>query len=453
MIVFYLIALVGLGIVVFFHELGHFLAAKAFGVAVEVFSLGWGPKLLAFRRGGTEYRISWLPLGGYCRFRGDEGLRRALEQNLDRMPHEEGSFYSVPAWRRMLVVAAGPVASLLSAFLIFTCMWWAGFSVYTTDNRVVLATDYTQFAFSETPPATAAGLVTGDRITAIDGRPVTTFREIQEIVTGSADRSLALTVERGGTVREVRVTPQLDRQSGAGRIGVADWQDPVVSQVEPGSAAEVAGLAAGDRIVRAGTREVLQKYDLYQELAGRPATLPIVFERSGSIREAVLVLEYTGSGSNLGVAFADEVHRTPRMNLGMAMGTAAAETWKTAVLTVRSIGLLFRGINLREAVAGPVGIIGVIGSVAKSGFARSFGTGVVATFDILAFLSVTLFLMNLLPLPALDGGQIVFALVEMVRGRGVKPRLIWRVQMIGFSFMLLLFFVLTFNDVLRKIGR
>ena len=132
------------------------------------------------------------------------------------------------------------------------------------------------------------------------------------------------------------------------------------------------------------------------------------------------------------------------------MGTAAAETWQTAVLTVRSIGLLFRGINLREAVTGPVGIIDVIGSVAQSGFSRGFGTGVVATFDLLAFLSVTLFLMNLLPLPALDGGQIVFALVEMVRGRAVKPRLIWRVQMIGFSFMMVLLFVLTFNDLLRR---
>ncbi|OHD73683.1 MAG: hypothetical protein A2177_06055 [Spirochaetes bacterium RBG_13_68_11] len=111
--------------------------------------------------------------------------------------------------------------------------------------------------------------------------------------------------------------------------------------------------------------------------------------------------------------------------------------------------MLFRGINLREAVTGPIGILDLIGTTAKSGFARGFGAGMLSTFEILAFLSVTLFLMNLLPLPALDGGQIVFSLVEMVRGRAVKPRMIWRVQLIGFSFLMVLFLVLTFNDFFR----
>ncbi len=117
------------------------------------------------------------------------------------------------------------------------------------------------------------------------------------------------------------------------------------------------------------------------------------------------------------------------------------------MLTVRGIGMLFRGINLREAVTGPIGILDLIGTTAKSGFARGFGPGMLSTFELLAFLSVTLFLMNLLPLPALDGGQIVFSLAEMVRGRAVKPRMIWRVQLIGFSFMMVLFLVLTFNDI------
>jgi regulator of sigma E protease len=450
--VWFLLAVPALGIMVFMHELGHFLAAKAAGVEVEVFSLGWGPKLFGFSRGGTEYRLSWLLIGGYCKFKGDEGLRRALEQNLAEVPHEPGSFYAVPAWRRILVVAAGPVASLLSAFLIFTCMWWAGFSVYTTDNRIVLATDYTLSAFTETPPATAAGLATGDRITAIDGRPVTNYREIQEIVSTSADRTLVFTVERGGTVRDVSVRVAYEPSSGTGRIGVYNWQEPVLRTVKDGSAGGVAGLRPGDRIVRAGTREVRHAIDFYQELASLPPTLAVGYEREGIPGETVLVLEYTDNRPNLGVEFAEEAYRSPRMNLGMAVGKAAAETWRTVVLTVRGIGLLFRGIDLRESVAGPIGIIGLIGSTAQSGFSRGFATGVTATFELLAFLSVTLFLMNLLPLPALDGGQIVFSVVEMVRGRAVKPRFIWRVQMIGFSFLLALFLVLTFNDIL-KLGR
>ncbi len=449
---FYLLAVPALGIMVFVHELGHFLAAKATGVEVEVFSLGWGPKLAAFRRGGTEYRLSWLLIGGYCRFKGDEGLRRALEQNLAEVPREPGSYYAVPAWRRILVVAAGPVASLLSAFLIFTMIWWIGFTVYSPDNRIVLATDYALAGFTEPPPATVAGLKTGDRITAIDGRLVTNYRDLQEIVSVSADRALVFTVERDGAAREVSVTPMLDRETGVGRIGVHSWQDPVVSAVTPGSAADLAGLRPGDLIVRAGERGVRHAIDLYQELVDLPSTLTVGYEREGTLRGTALVLEYTDGQPNLGVEFAYPEYRTPRMGPAGALGKAAAATWNTVTGTVKGIGLLFRGIDLGEAVAGPIGIIGLIGSTAQSGFARGFGTGIVAVFELLAFLSVTLFLMNLLPLPALDGGQIAFSVVEMIRGRAVKPRLVWRVQMIGFSFLIVLFLVLTFNDLL-KIGR
>jgi regulator of sigma E protease len=450
--VWYLLAIPALGIMVFMHELGHFLAAKASGVEVQVFSLGWGPRLAGFHRGGTEYRVSWLPIGGYCRFKGDEGLRRALEQNLAEVPHEPGSFYAAPAWRRILVLAAGPVASLLSAFLIFTLIWWIGFAVFSPDNRIVLATDYTLATFTEPPPATAAGLATGDRVTAIDGRPVTNSREIQETVAASADRTLVFTVERGGAVREARVRVAYERSTGGGRVGVYAWQEPVLGRVKTGSAADLAGLEPGDLIVRAGSREVRQGVDLSQELAGQPPTLAIGYERGGTVREAVLVLEYDRGRSNFGAEFEEKVYRSPRMGLGAALGQAARETWRTAALTVRGIGLLFRGVDLREAVAGPIGIIGLIGTTAESGFSRGFGTGVVATFELLAFLSVTLFLMNLLPLPALDGGQIVFSVVEAIRGRAVRPRFVWRVQMIGFSFLLVLFLVLTFNDLLR-IGR
>jgi len=449
-LLYYLLALPALGVVVFFHELGHFLAAKAAGVGVEVFSLGWGPRLAGFRRGGTEYRLSWLPIGGYCRFKGDEGLRQALEQNLDEMPREEGSFYSVSAWRRVAVVAAGPVASLLAAFLVFAIMSWAGSTEYTFDNRIVLASDYTITSFTEPPPATSAGLVTGDRIPAVDGRGVRTYREIQEVVSANPERALTFTIERDGVAREVRVTPALDRGTGAGRIGVYPWQEPVVDRLEPNGAAALAGLGAGDRIVRAGDRAVRNSIDLEQELAGRPSTLAIGFERQGAYRETVLVLEYEGTGaSNLGLAFADTAYPVAPNGMLDGLRHAAGETWGTITGTIKGIGLLFRGVNLREAVAGPIGIIGMIGTTARTGFARGFATGVTYVAELLAFLSVTLFLMNLLPLPALDGGQILFALAEMVRGRAVRPRMIWRIQMIGFSFLVVLFLVLTYNDILR----
>jgi len=450
----YLLGGVGLGIMVFVHEFGHFLAAKAVGVGVEVFSLGWGPRLVGFTRGSTEYRISWLLIGGFCKLKGDEALSRGSEQNLAEMPHEEGSFFSASAWRRILVTVAGPAFNLVFALLVFTLIWWAGFTVSSPDNRIVLASDYTVDTFASTPPATEAGLATGDRITAIDGRPVENFQGILEPVSGSPGHTLVFTIERNGAVSTAGVQVALDTSTGAGRIGVYSWVDPVVRSAVEGSSGAVAGLQPGDRIVRAGTREVRHTIDLYQALAARPATLTVGFRRSGAARDTVLVLEYGDDGQpNLGLDFVIGEYRSARVGPGEALVKAAGQTWQTVILTIRGIGLLFRGVNLRNAVAGPLRLMDLIGSEASSGFALGFGKGMFSMFNLLAWLSVALFLMNLLPIPAMDGGQLILHFTEIVRRRPVRPRTIWRVQMIGFSVLITLFLFLTFNDILFKIGR
>jgi regulator of sigma E protease len=191
-----LFGIVGLGLMVFIHELGHFIAAKLNGVEVEVFSLGWGTKMVGFTRGGTTYQISWLPIGGYCKLKGDEMMRQALAEGLAEMPKEKGSYYAAPPWRRIVIAAFGPVFNLVFAIVVFTLIWWAGFKVYSPDNRIILATDYTLDSFASTPPATAAGLKTGDRVTEIDGKPVRNFQDIIEGVSFSAGKTLNFSVER-----------------------------------------------------------------------------------------------------------------------------------------------------------------------------------------------------------------------------------------------------------------
>ena len=454
--------IVGLGIMVFVHELGHFVAAKLNGVGVEVLALGWGPKLVGFTWKGTSYQISWFPIGGYCKMKGElvpgiagGGPEAAAEVSTAPAP---GTFLAAAPWRRIIIMAFGPLFNLVFALLVFALIWGIGFSVYSSDNRVILATDYTLDTFAQTPPAVAAGLKTGDRITQIDGTSVEKFQDILEAVSVAPGKSLSMRVERNvdGALKTLRVsiTPQLDKDTGAARIGIYAWTDPIVSSVVPGSAAALAGLHKGDRLVEIDGRPIRNTMDIYQSIASKPAKVSIGIIRGGAADSASLVFVYDDKGNpNLGLGFQPTVYRSPRLSFGGALLKSAEETWTTVTLTVKGIGLLFQGIKLRNAVAGPLRIGYYLGEAATSGFNLGFGAGVVSFFRLLAFLSVVLFFMNLLPIPAMDGGQIVLCIVEIVRGRAVRSRLIWRLQLIGFSLLILLFLSVTFSDILFFTGR
>ncbi|MGO9310609.1 MAG: RIP metalloprotease RseP [Spirochaetia bacterium] len=474
-----LLGIIGLGVMVFVHELGHFVAAKLNGVGVEVLSLGWGPRLAGFTAGGTTYQISWFPVGGYCKMKGelvpgiaggtpDAAVQGSAAADAGPAPaagaeggpdaHPAGSFLATSPWRRIMIAAFGPIFNLIFALLVFALIWGVGFEVASSDNRVILATDYTLDSFPQPPPAAVAGLRTGDRVTAIDGVPTEKFQDILEAVSIAPGKALHFSVQRAGAggaeSRALTITPQLDKDTGAGRIGIYAWVDPVVRTVSPGSAAAIAGLRAGDRIVEADGRPVANTMDLFQSLAAKPGKLPVTYERSGNREAATLVFVYDEKGNpNLGIGFAYNVYPSPRMDIGGAVKKSVEETRNTIALTVKGFGLLFQGIKLRNAVAGPLRITYYIGTAATSGFALGIGAGVISFFRFLAFLSVVLFLMNLVPIPAMDGGQIVLFVVEIFRGKPVRSRLIWRLQVIGFSLLIGLSLFVTFSDVLFFMGR
>lgn len=459
----WLYGLIGLGIMVFIHELGHFVAAKINGVAVEVFSLGWGPKMAGFTRGGTTYQISWFPVGGYCKMRGElvPGIAGGAAAGSDvagveappvpREAMEKGSFLAAAPWQRIIIAAFGPLFNLLFALAVFTIIWWIGFGTPSAGNKVVLATDYTLDSFPKPPPATVAGLKTGDTIVAIDGAPVEKFQDILENVSVAPGRKMAFTVTRqaNGSLQtlSLSIAPELDKNTGAGKIGIYPWVDPVVDAVEQGSAAAIAGLRKGDRLVGMDGRPVANSIDVSQDLVAKPQKVTLAYERAGAMLQAPLVLEYDEKGTpNLGVSFAVRTYPSPHFGFVGAARKGLDETWNTAVLTVKGIGLLFQGIKVRNAVAGPLRIVYYIGTVATNG-------GAIPTFQLLSFLSVVLFLMNLLPIPATDGGQIILFLIEIGRGKPLRSKLIWRMQIIGFSILITILVLVLFADGLFFAGR
>lgn len=443
-----LLGILGLGIVVFVHEMGHFIAAKASGITVEAFSLGWGKVLFARTWKGTEYRISLLPIGGYCKMKGEELFRKAIDEDRNEVPHEEGSLFSVPVWKRMITYAAGPLSNFIFAVLVLSIIWFVGFKTYTYDNRIIMLSDYPQVFQQSDNPSDRAGLETGDRIVSIGGEKVETYSDLQQLIARSPRETLPITILRDGQEIETTITPELDRDTGAGRIGVAAWVEPVIGNVQEGGSAAAAGLREGDRITSINEHEVHHSLDMYTVLADNPPTLEITYEREGRSSETTLVPLYMEDGSvNLGMGFGGIVSSSPQMNIFQSLARGAYEAVETFTLTIKGIALLFSGVDVQKAVSGPVRITYLVGEVATQGFARGVGSGFVTLFRFLSLLSVALCFGNLLPIPALDGGFIVLSVVELIKGASVSPRTFYRYQTVGFVIIVLILFLTTFSDI------
>ena len=444
-----LAGLVGLGIVVFIHELGHFVVAKLVGIEVEAFSVGWGRKIASFKKGKTEYRLSLLPIGGYCKMKGEDVLKKAWENNSSEVEKEPGSFFGASPLRRILVSLAGPFFNLLLSVVAIFFIWFFGYSYPSFSNRIVLASDYSVQGQATTEyPADKANLHTGDRIIAINGKKTTNFRDIQEKIATSPDEKLTLTVESDGSTRTVGIVPSLDKETGGGYIGIHAWIDPVVDTVLKDSGAYIGGLKSGDRILSINGKAIENTLDFRAALQGNPSSLSVTFERNGERKTTTIVPQYDENGiPGIGIAFKPTIYRTPHMNIAEAFWKGIEETGRTLYLTVKGLGLLVKGVDVTQAVSGPIRITYYIGEVATQGFQEGFSTGISSVASFLSFISVALAFMNLLPFPVFDGGMIVLFLIEMIRRKPVKPKTFYRYQMVGVFIIFALILFAVFGDV------
>jgi len=436
-------AVIVLGILIFVHELGHFLMAKRAGVGVLKFSLGFGPKLAGVRRGETEYLLSALPLGGYVKMIGEDPGDESPEAADPRR-----SFARKPVGTRALIVLAGPLANFLLPVVIF----WAVFMFVGQGYFLpVIGTPETG------SPAAAAGLQAGDRIQAVNGAAVGRWEEVAEAVQGSAGRPLELTVSRGAERVDVRLEPRVERSRDLFGQEVERWDlglQPLVStrigQVIPGHVAQEAGLQTGDRIVAVEGRPVAEWEQLAKAIhasPGRPVSLTV--ERDGKQFTLTVTPRPTpqapgGAGEAeiglIGISPAPE-SQYRRLDPVRGFGAAVTKTLDMSVLIVQGVIKLLQGQIAADTIGGPILIGQMAGEVAQRGLLE------LLTFT--ALLSINLGILNLLPVPVLDGGHLLFALIEALRGKPVSLRKREIAQQVGIVLLVALMIFATYNDLFR----
>lgn len=443
------IGILGLDIVVLVHELGHLLAAKLMGISVETFSIGMGKKLLSVNYGETEYCISVFPIGGYCKMKGEKQFNNAIRDKADSINYEKGSIFSASPIKRIVTYLAGPFFNIVFSIIVLSLIWSAGFTIKTYGNKIILLSDYPEiFQTGNANPADEAGLLSGDKIISIDSNKIDNYSEIQEIIYGSAGKRLPIIVNRNSQEINLTITPLLNKDTGAGRIGVSPWVEAVVESVSPGSSADIGGLKKGDLIRYVNDIKITNYLDIYKALSLKPEYLNLNITSDTVDRELTLVPIYMEEGNtDLGIIFKSLAVESENLNIISAINKGFIETMDTFIMTSKSIYLLFTGINVKKAVSGPIRISYYVGEVASHSFKEGIKTGLTTIFRFLSMISVALGFANLLPIPILDGGLILFTSIELVRGKALKPSIFYRYQSIGFFLILILFFLTTYSDI------
>jgi regulator of sigma E protease len=429
-----------IGILIFVHELGHFAMAKLFKIRVEVFSLGFGPRLIGFRRGETDYRLSAVPLGGYVKMLGEN----PEDARFGPLPPE--AFLARPKWQRFLVALAGPAMNLLLALVLPALIFAISYPgpAYRVEKARI-------GAIVPGSPAERAGLRPGDVIVEFDGRKDPTWGEVEDLTLAQPNRTVIVVVERQGRRQRVPLTLEatqgrFDTVGDSGLLPPPVTDGVVIAQVERGSPAEAAGLRPGDKIVRIDDVEITA-FPVLVAVVGRSIgkELTLTYVRQGERRQVRIVPFNDRGRGRIGIAPEPEPLRrgTVRLGIGAALRESLRQNLFYARLTLEALVEVFRGQRtVRETFAGPVRIADLSGKAAERGWKE--------LLIVMSLISLSLGLFNLFPIPVLDGGLILMLLVEWVMGlagRELTMSLREKIQTVGLALILLLMGYVIYSDI------
>ena len=440
--------IVALGVLIVVHEYGHYILARLCGVKVLRFSVGFGRPLVTWRLGPdrTEWSLAAIPFGGYVKML-DEREGEVAPAELHR------AFNRQNVWKRFAIVVAGPVFNFIFAVLVYAGLFMYGLP----EARPILG----EPAAGTT--AAQAGLHAGDTVRAINNEPITTWQELRWRILQAALQREAVNLEtldeRGhisSVTLDLRGFPSNDVESDAlERVGLRLYRPPLpplLGQVVAGGAAEKAGLAAGDRIVRADGAPIQTWEAFVNVIRARPGTpLTLTVERAGTTRTVEIVPEAVNAGTSrigrIGAGprqpdgYADKLLIRVQHGPIEALARGAAKTWDIAVFSLKMLGKMLVGEISWRHLSGPVTIADFAGQSAQMGW--------ISYVTFLALISISLGVLNLLPIPLLDGGHLMYYAIEIIKGRPVSERFMELGQRVGLALLLVMMAFAFYNDLNR----
>jgi regulator of sigma E protease len=415
-------------VLIFVHELGHFLAARRLGIRVITFSLGFGPKLLKFQRGDTEYCISVVPLGGYVKMAG--------ENPDDPRSGNPDEFLSRTKWERFQVLIMGPVMNLALAVIVMAFVLAQGAEVEAfRDQPPVVG------LVQAGSPAEKAGIMRGDRILSIGDDEVDTWDDVYLHVGMRPDREVPVKLQREGNTLSITVRTLSEGKYEVGSIGVLPDVNPIIKSVNAGEVADKAGLKPGDAVLSVnGQRLVFKEHlaDAIAKNAGKPVDLLI--RRAGEERHITVVPEPRGDKGMIGVSLGDAT-KTFKPSPIEAVKLSVQRNWESSGLIFRTLGGLFTGQTSVRQLQGPVGIAQLSGEAARTDF--------LSVLSLMAVLSLNLGLINLMPVPVLDGGHITIMALEGIARRDFSMQVKEKMLLAGFVVLMMLMVTVIYNDLTR----
>ena len=424
-----------LGVLVFFHELGHFLVARWFGVGVEKFSLGFGPRIFGWKSGMTEYLVSAIPLGGYVKMVGEDPDAEITDEE------RHLSFTHKAVWQRMLIVAAGPVFNLILAVVIYTGL----LGVYGVNGLSPIVGQ----VMPETPAA-MAGLGYGDRVVAVNGEHVVLWSDIAEAIEENGGEPLDLTIQRAGETRDFSMTPApstvrnaFGEEVPSWSIGIGPVQDPIIGRVQIDSPAERAGLKEMDRLLSVAGTPLQVWGDVVTAIAksGGEAVALQILRGDSELSLTIQPEQMDGKEGawRIGIAPYYEVVNKRVGAFGCLTG-GVEKTWFLGKLMVVGLVKMVKG-SVPADLGGPIIIAKMAGDQAR--------VGISSLINFIAFISINLAILNFLPIPVLDGGHLLFFTIELITGKPVNDRIREVAQQAGMFLLLTLMVYVFYSDIMK----
>ena len=425
-----------LGVLVFIHELGHFLLARYHGVRVLTFSLGFGPKLLKVQRGDTEYCISAIPLGGYVKMAG--------ENPDDLQTGADDEFLAKSKWQRFQILIAGPVMNLLLAVVLLAFVLLQGADVLAFLDRAAVIG-----AVQAGSPADKAGIIPGDTITKFGTADVLTWEHLDIAVASRPEREVDVTVLRNGSEQQLKIRPdltELNTRNGArfeiGTIGVLPDVNPGVASVVKDKPAEAAGMKAGDLILAIDGERMVFSAQAAEAISKKPGDQPIEFRiRRDGNEQTIAVTPYREGERTLVGLYMNEATVSYQPSFFEAIGMSVKRNVEMSGLILNTLKDLVTGEASPKQLMGPVGIAQLSGESAQAGW--------IALLSLMASISLNLGLLNLMPIPVLDGGHIFIMAIETISRRDFSLQMKEKMLFVGFVLLMTLMVTVIYNDLTR----